>query len=610
MLLNFEEVVQVDVRLLNALGGLSLNLFGLNLRSMLDKRNHVAHAQNALGHAVGMEWLERIGLLACADEFNRLACDLHERQRAAATGVAVHLRHDHAVEIDLLGEGLSHVHGILAGHGIDDHENLVGLHGGLDIGGLFHHLFVDMQTTRRVDDDHVTQVVDGEAHALARDFHRILAVAAIDLHAHLVAERLQLIGRSRTVYVAGHEQGAVALALQQVCELGRSGGFTRALKAHEHDHIGDAAREHQARIGLAKQRRKLVEHDFHDVLRRRERIEYLGGQAALLRVRDEALHDLEVHIGLEQRHANLAHCRVDIVFGKAALRFQAAENALQAIGEVLKHTNSLLSRFAFVEFTHKSACEIVRVEIFQIAQALAHADFINRQAKLVAHGQRDAALRGAIEFGYDHAIQIERLIEYARLRQAILTRGRIDHEHGIHGHLRALAHHIHNLLQLAHEVVGRMQTPRSVDEHQIRAIGLGAFDGVVAHACRVASALALHDRHVRAAGPLFELLDSGGAERVGGTQNDLATGIGAFLGELADRGGFACAVDANEQHACGLATKRIGLSLGKRAGQFFIQTIEHGIGIGQRLARGFIAKVFDHLRRSRAAHVGQDERFL
>ena len=50
------------------------------------------------------------------------------RKRAAATGVAVHLRHDDAVEIDPLGEGRSHVHHVLAGHGVDDHEDLVGLH--------------------------------------------------------------------------------------------------------------------------------------------------------------------------------------------------------------------------------------------------------------------------------------------------------------------------------------------------------------------------------------------------------------------------------------------------------------------------------------------------
>ena len=102
LLLDFKEVVQVNVGPLNALGGFGFNLFSLNFRGVLNKRNHIAHAQNALCHAVGMERLERIGLLARADEFNRLAGDLLERQRAAATGVAVHLRHDHAVKIDLL----------------------------------------------------------------------------------------------------------------------------------------------------------------------------------------------------------------------------------------------------------------------------------------------------------------------------------------------------------------------------------------------------------------------------------------------------------------------------------------------------------------------------
>ena len=164
----------------------------------------------------------------------------------------------------------------------------------------------------------------------------------------------------------------------------------------------------------------------------------------------------------------------------------------------------------------------------------------------MAHGQRDAALRGAIELGHDHAVQIECFIEHTRLRQAILAGSRVNHKHREHGRLRALAHHIHDLLQLAHKVVRRMQASRRVDEYQIAAIGLGAFDGVVAHACRVASALALHDGNVRATRPFLELLDSGSAERVGGTQNNLATSIGAFLGEFADCGGFAGAVDADE----------------------------------------------------------------
>ena len=54
----------------------------------------------------------------------------------------------------------------------------------------------------------------------------------------------------------------MALALQQIRKLGGSGGFTRALQADEHNHVGNAARKHEPRIGLAEQRRELVEHDF------------------------------------------------------------------------------------------------------------------------------------------------------------------------------------------------------------------------------------------------------------------------------------------------------------------------------------------------------------
>ena len=51
------------------------------------------------------------------------------------------------------------VHYVLTGHGIDDHKDLVGIHGLLDVLRLGHHSLVDVQTARRVDDDHIAQVV-------------------------------------------------------------------------------------------------------------------------------------------------------------------------------------------------------------------------------------------------------------------------------------------------------------------------------------------------------------------------------------------------------------------------------------------------------------------
>ena len=181
-----------------------------------------------------------------------------------------------------------------------------------------------MQAARRVDDDDVAQVVDGVLHAFLRDGDRVLPVAAIDTHPHLVAERLELIGGSRTVHVARDEQGRVLFLLQTIRELGCGSRLARALQADEHDDVGNAAREDELRVGATQKLGELVKHDLHDVLRRSKRLEHLGGEAALLGARDEVLHD----------------AIVDIFLGQAAFSAQAREYALQSLGKTFKHESS------------------------------------------------------------------------------------------------------------------------------------------------------------------------------------------------------------------------------------------------------------------------------
>ena len=303
--------------------GLQLLFLGLlHAHGILDEGHHVSHAQNALGHAVGVEHLQGIGLLARGDELNGLAGHLAHGQGAAAAGVAVHLRHDDAVEVHSAGEGLHDVHHVLAGHGVHHHEDLVGLHGLLDGLGLGHHVVVHVQAAGRVDDDHVAQVVDGVLDALPGNGHGILAVAAVHAHADLVAQGLQLVGGGGAVHVAGDEQRGMALLLQAVGQLGRGRGLAGALQAHEHDDVGNAAAQHEPRIGAAQKLGQLVQHDLHDVLGRRERIEHLRCQTALLRLCDEVLHHLEIDIRLQKSKTDLTHCLIDIFFSKPTLRAQ------------------------------------------------------------------------------------------------------------------------------------------------------------------------------------------------------------------------------------------------------------------------------------------------
>ena len=99
-----EEVLERELALAQLLGRL-LGLLGVEGGlGLLDQREHVAHAEDAAGHPVGMERLEVLELLAGTDEQDRLADDLLHRQRGTTAGVAVDLREDHAVETDRVVE--------------------------------------------------------------------------------------------------------------------------------------------------------------------------------------------------------------------------------------------------------------------------------------------------------------------------------------------------------------------------------------------------------------------------------------------------------------------------------------------------------------------------
>ena len=88
------------------------------------KAEDVAHAENAVGDAVRMKRLEGVGLFADADELQRLAGDGADGKRRAAAGVAVHLGQDHAGDAQALVELVGGLHGVLAGHGVGDEQDL------------------------------------------------------------------------------------------------------------------------------------------------------------------------------------------------------------------------------------------------------------------------------------------------------------------------------------------------------------------------------------------------------------------------------------------------------------------------------------------------------
>ena len=134
----------------------------------------VALAEDAAGHAVGVELLQRVEVLAGADEFDRHAGDVLHRESRTAAGVAVELRHDDAIELELLVENLRAVDGVLAGHAVYDQVHLLRGDLAVDALELSHELIIDVQPAGRVEDHHIGALLTGGFHRGLADHHGIL----------------------------------------------------------------------------------------------------------------------------------------------------------------------------------------------------------------------------------------------------------------------------------------------------------------------------------------------------------------------------------------------------------------------------------------------------
>ena len=98
------EVVQVELARLHLLGH-RRRLFGVDVfGGLLDQRDDVAHAEDAVGDALGMEFLQLVHLFAGADQLDRLAGDGAHRKRRTAAAVAVHAGQHEAGDADALVE--------------------------------------------------------------------------------------------------------------------------------------------------------------------------------------------------------------------------------------------------------------------------------------------------------------------------------------------------------------------------------------------------------------------------------------------------------------------------------------------------------------------------
>ena len=264
-----EEVVEVELVFLNAaLQTLRLLLVVLLLRT-LHEAHDVAHAENAVGHTLGVEHVEGFHFLARAHKLNGLIHHGAYRKGSTAARVAVEFREHHAVEVEAFVELLSRVHGVLTRHGVHHEERFVGLRGLLNGGNLAHQFLIDGEAAGCIDNHRVVALCLGLVDTFAGYLHGVFAFEVhINGHLYLLCQHAQLLHGCGAIYVARHEQRlAASLVLEQQGELAAEGRLTRTVETC-HEDYGWVAFEIDIGSLPAHKLRQFVVHDFHEQLSR------------------------------------------------------------------------------------------------------------------------------------------------------------------------------------------------------------------------------------------------------------------------------------------------------------------------------------------------------
>ncbi len=144
----------------------------------------------------------------------------------------------------------------------------------------------------------------------------------------LFSQRVQLVHGRRAINVRRDEQRLASLFLEQPCELATGSRLAGAVQT---DHQ-DATRirvEFERGIFGTEQVHEFIVDDFDDLLAGLDALNDLGADGFGFDALDEVAGDLEIHVGLQQRHADLAQGIGHVGLGDFSEPAQVPERVLE-----------------------------------------------------------------------------------------------------------------------------------------------------------------------------------------------------------------------------------------------------------------------------------------
>ena len=190
------------------------------------------------------------------------------------------------------------------------------IHCSFDLLKLCHHIFINVKTSRCIQDHDVISIL---ARMLKRRFCDISRLVFIShgeyFHALLLSVDLQLFNRCRTIHITRNKQWFLAFQLVLACQLCSSRGLTCTLKSCHHDHRDCTSRlQFDLRRLRTHQIYKFFIYDLDHHLSRIQSVHHILSDCSLLHIFYKLLYDFKVYIRLQKCHLHFFQCRLYIIF--------------------------------------------------------------------------------------------------------------------------------------------------------------------------------------------------------------------------------------------------------------------------------------------------------
>jgi hypothetical protein len=302
-----------------------------------DEADDIAHAEDARGHAFGMERFEIVELLADADELDRFSGDRFEAQGGPATGVAVEFGEDGAGNVEGLIELGGDVDGFLAGGSIENEENFLGFDQVTELDQFLDERFVDLEPAGGIEEEGVAVLSPGVLERFAGESEQVRFTAAQeDRKIELTPQRFELIHGGRAMEIGGDQERLASLFQEEACEFAGGGGLAGAVETN-HEDAGRITAELDGGVGRPEEADHFILDDFDDLLAGLDALNDLLAQSLGLDLFDEIAGDLELDIRFQQRHADLTQGVTDVGLRDFAQAAQIAEGGLQFAAQRIEH---------------------------------------------------------------------------------------------------------------------------------------------------------------------------------------------------------------------------------------------------------------------------------